>query len=330
MAAEETPEDDQTPPASDGPQESVVVMEEAQESGEGASPYKNLLIPLVVVPALIVVVLLLGPLLFGSFFGKESTLEENLHRVLQGGSNERSQAAFALVEQLAENNRAILAGEELPWEVSDRLAPALTGALDGLDEDDAQLQYVLSSALLHLEDPAGLEGMRRILAFGEEADPGAELRFHALLSLGIRGEAETIEDIRAFLIVDDAGLRSVATGCLRFYPAELALPSLREAMGDHDLAVRLNAAIGLSWLGDPGGAILLRDGARRDLYEAERERDSRNYARADIVRENRVRALEALARLGRAEDRAFLEDISAGDDDLEVREAAMRALKSGK
>jgi hypothetical protein len=295
---------------------------------EPASPYRNLFFPLIVVPATIVVVVLLVYTLVGAITGEEATVDENLHRVLHGGSNERTQAAYALVAQLAENDRARIGGDELPWEVSEALAPKLSDALAGLGEDEVQLQYVLSSALLHLDDPAGIEGLRGILALGEEADPEGKLKFHALVSLGSRGSSETFGDVSAFLESEDQGLRSLAAGYLRFFPEELAVPALKGSLGDLDLAVRLNAAISLSWFGDPAGATLLRDGAQRDIYEAEKARNSRDYARNDVVRENRVRALEGLVRLARAEDRALLEELAEGDEDLEVREAAMRGLRS--
>jgi hypothetical protein len=305
-----------------------VMPDDGAAQDVASSPYKNLLVPLILVPAMIVVVLLLVPLLMGTLYGEESNMDENLQRVLQGGANERTQAAFALVEQLAENNRALLLGQELPWEVTNELQQNLVSTLGGLDATEAQLQYVLSSALLYLGDPAGLEGLRGILSLGEDADPGAELRFQALLSLGIRGEDRLFQDVVYFQSSPDVGLRTVAVGCLRFFSKELAQPALKEALGDNDLSVRLNAAIGLSWLGDPAGASLLRDGAGRELYEAERERDAMRYARQDIVRDNRVKAIEALIRLQRPEDRTFLEGISADEEDLEVREAALRVTKT--
>jgi len=323
---EEAPNGPLKSPSGEGGAEAPPLESEA----ESTSPYRNLLFPLVVVPAMIVIVVLLVYTLVGAITGEEATVDENLHRVLHGGSNERTQAAYALVAQLAENDRARIGGEQLPWEVSEALAPKLSDALTGLGEDEVQLQYVLASALLHLDDPAGIDGLRGILALGEEADPEGRLKFHALVSLGSRGAPDTFGDVSAFLESEDQGLRSLAAGYLRFYPEEQAVPALKGSLGDLDLAVRLNAAISLSWLNDPAGASLLRDGARRETYEAERARNSRNYARAEIVRENRVRALEGLARLARAEDRDLLEELAAGDEDLEVREAAMRALKSEK
>jgi hypothetical protein len=299
-----------------------------ESEAESTSPYRSLLLPLIVVPAIIVVVVLLVYTLVGAVTGEEATMDENLHRVLHGGSNERTQAAYALVAQLAENDRARIGGEELPWDVSEALAPKLSDALVGMGDDEVQLQYVLSSALLHLDDPAGIEGLRRILALGEEADPEGRLKFHALVSLGSRGSPETFEDVSAFLEDEDQGLRSLAAGYLRFFPKELAVPALKSSLGDLDLAVRLNAAISLSWFVDPAGAAMLRDGTRRGTYEAERARNPRDYAQNELVRENRVRSLEGLVRLAREEDRALLKEIAAGDEDLEVREAAMRGLRT--
>ena len=330
MAVDDSTEDEAKEPVSDSVREGEVIIP-ADGSEEGpASPYGNLLVPLVVVPAMIVVVVILVYTLVGAITGEEASLDENLHRVLHGGSNEREQAAFALVAQLAENDRARVNGAELPWELSNDLAPNLAGALEGLGEDEAQMRYVISSALYHLGDPAGLEGMRQILALGEDADPDGRLKFHALYCIGPRGEPETFEDVRAFLESEDEGLRILSAGFLRFYPRELAIPALKGVLGDHDLAVRLNAAISLSWLGDPAGAMLLKDGAGREIYEAERSRDPREYARPEVVRENRVRALEALARLGREGDRALFEELASGDEDLQVREAAMKALGNEK
>ena len=330
MASEDHQEEAPNGPSESPSVEGGVEVSTEESETELTSPYRNLLFPLVVVPAMIVVVVLLVYTLVGAITGEEATVDENLHRVLHGGANERTQAAYALVAQLAENDRARIGGDELPWEVSEALAPKLTDALVGLGEDEVQLQYVLSSALLHLDDPAGIEGLRGILALGEEADPEGKLKFHALVSLGSRGSPETFGDVSSFLESEDQGLRSLAAGYLRFYSAELAVPSLKGSLGDLDLAVRLNAAISLSWFSDPAGAVVLRDGTRREIYEAERARNPRNYARAEVVRENRVRALEGLARLARVEDRALLEELAAGDEDLEVREAAMRAIKSEK
>jgi len=329
MSSEELPEEATGPAESPAAEDGAEVSAEETE-GEPTSPYRNLLFPLIVVPAMIVIVVLLVYTLVGAITGEEATVDENLHRVLHGGSNERTQAAYALVAQLAENDRARIGGEQLPWEVSEALAPKLADALEGLGEDEVQLQYVLSSALLHLDDPAGTEGLRGILALGDEADPEGKLKFHALVSLGSRGAPDTFGDVSAFLESEDQGLRSLAAGYLRFYPKEQAVPALKGSLGDLDLAVRLNTALSLSWFGDPAGATLLRDGAQREIYEAERARNPLNYARAEIVRENRVRAIEGLARLARPEDRALLEELAEGDDDLEVREAAMRGLKTEK
>ena len=62
-------------------------------------PYRNLWVPLVVVPALIVMVLVLVFVFFSSIVGEEASPRENLARMLEGGANERRQASFNLVRQ---------------------------------------------------------------------------------------------------------------------------------------------------------------------------------------------------------------------------------------
>jgi len=175
MAAEDRPEDDQDPLEGEPSSEGEFGLAADAPGEEPDSPYRNLLFPLVVVPAMIVIVVLLVYTLVGAITGEEATVDENLNRVLHGGSNERTQAAYALVAQLAENHRALIDGEELPWEISDEFAPNLAGALEGLGEDEAQLQYVISSSLHHLGDPAGLVGLRKILALGELFDALGDL-----------------------------------------------------------------------------------------------------------------------------------------------------------
>jgi hypothetical protein len=51
------------------------------------SPYKNLLVPLVVVPFMVVGVLVLVFVFFGAVAGEETSIEENLRRVVDGGLN---------------------------------------------------------------------------------------------------------------------------------------------------------------------------------------------------------------------------------------------------
>jgi hypothetical protein len=85
------------------------------------------------------------------------------------------------------------------------------------------------------------------------------------------------------------------------------------------------AAVSLARLGRPAGAALLLDMTGTEIYAAAREQDPAKYP-AGWVQHNRRTAIRALARLGRAEDRARIEGLARDEPDPLVREEAMRAL----
>ena len=72
-------------------------VEIADEPAEtGASPYQNLWVPLIVVPAGIVITIVVVMAIFGSLTGDEKTPAENLELVIHGGTNQAEQALFNL------------------------------------------------------------------------------------------------------------------------------------------------------------------------------------------------------------------------------------------
>ena len=87
------------------------------DGGDGApdTPYRNLWVPLVLVPAALVIAILLVWVLFSGISGSEATLEQNLERIVAGGRNDRDQALFNLARQVSENQRAAREGEPPPW-----------------------------------------------------------------------------------------------------------------------------------------------------------------------------------------------------------------------
>src|SRR5262249_49357309 len=93
-----------------------------------ASPYRNLFVPLIVVPAVIVGAILLVFLFFGAITGREASLSENIDKVITGGQAERKQAAFNMVRQIAENREAQGEGHSAPWPVEADFLPKLRRA----------------------------------------------------------------------------------------------------------------------------------------------------------------------------------------------------------
>lgn len=300
---------------------------EAGAAEASASPYRNLWVPLLVVPAGIVMVLLCVFLFFGAISGSERTLDENLALVVNGGANERQQAAFSLGAQIAENQRAELEGREPPWPLDAGFLEELERAWRSVPEDDHQIRLALACLQAQGGDPAGLAHLLELAELPVEDDPEGTLRFQALAQLGATGDPAARAVLLRALDDPDAGLRSIAAIALQRQDGEEVRDALFGALGDPAFDVRANAALALALLGDERAADTLIELADPATYERERAAsDGRRFSRASLVSNGRASAVEALGRLGRERDRAFLEDLAADDEDLGVREAALRAL----
>jgi HEAT repeat protein len=301
----------------------------AAGAGEGppaAGPYRNLWVPLLVVPAGIVMVLLCVFLFFGAIAGQERSLADNLRLVVEGGANERKQAAFQLGVQAAENQQAVNEGREPPWRAEAGFADELQSAWAGVPADDHEIRLALACLQAQQGDGRGIDHLLALLDAPDLGDDAGRLRFQALAQLGALGDPRGRDALVRHLDDPDRGLRSVAAIGLQKHPGEETVAALRGALGDPELEVRANAAISLATLGDPSGGAVLIDLLDPELYAGEHGRHKERFARARLVTESRRQAVEALGRLHRPEDRGRIEALAAGDPDLTVREAAMRVL----
>ena len=306
---------------------------------EPRAPYKNLLVPLVVVPALIVMVLVVIVALFGAIAGDEATPQENLQRMLHGTANERDQAAVLLVNQLLEHFEAVAAGEDPTWEIDATFLPELRRAWESADPEDVEFRYVFASLRAWLDDEAAVADLCSLLALDDELDPDARIRFVSLIALGGLGRRMD-EPQRAYAVAriapilegrdgqggSDHGLRAAAAIALQTYPGEEAREALRSGLRDGQLVVRGNAALALAALGDPAAAEVLRELIDPSTYEVERQRDPRVWTKGERISDSRQRAVRALAALGRPEDLEVLREVAADDEDLNVRAVALEVL----
>ncbi|MAF67584.1 MAG: hypothetical protein CMJ84_18250 [Planctomycetes bacterium] len=296
---------------------------------ERVSPYRNMWVPLVVVPALIVVVMVLVAVLFGAISGGTTSLAENLTAVETGGANERTQALFALAQKFAENLRAREAGEPEPWPLdSEEMALKLGLAWERTAEADHEIRIVLASLLTQLGDDQGVGYLVTMLELSEAEDPQAEIRFNVLANL-ILADLSTVADERLAHVLGRLGkcehydLRSLAIVAPRKLPPEQARPLLIEALGDSFIEMRLNAAVGLADLGDPAGAEVLRDLLEPEIYSAERRSNVELWTQAEAVSTARQVALRALGSLALAEDRPLVAGLSERADDPNLRAVAL-------
>lgn len=254
-------------------------------------------------------------------------MEENLAALVDGGTNERKQAATGLVTQVAANRSAREAGREPPFEAPADFLDRLEAAWRAMGADDnPYLRFALAKTLQEHGDPGVRGKLEELLALDGGRDPDAEVRLLSLLELGVLGDPAAAPAVIAFLEAPDHGLRVAAASALQSLPTEASVTALRGVLGDPELDVRGMAAISLSHLGDASGAAVLADLTDPATFEAVRAAEPRKYADPRLVQNARVRAVQALARLGRAEDQELLRRLAQGDADPAVREAAMRAL----
>ena len=313
----------------------------AEEEGP-ESPYRNLLVPLAVVPAVIVMVLVGIVALFGAIAGEPPSPEENIERLLNGGRNERDQAAFGLMRQVLDEVGANAEGGTLAWEVSPPLRDAIQKAWEDtnqgeLEEDDVPTALALTVLVAKFGDPAGVARLAELTRLSEVVDPAGEARFQAAAVLGglnadgglSAGQAKVArEALLDLLDGQDAGLRQAAAIGLQTLPGEDTASALRGALSASSVQLRLQAALSLAELGDDAGEAVLLEMLERDPYEAERERDRKKWSKESRISESRLQALRGLTALDKAPPRATLERLVAEDDDLKLRERLLELLQS--
>lgn len=301
--------------------------EPAQPDAEAAPGYRNLFVPLVVVPFLVVGVIALVFVFFGAIRGEDPSMEQNLATVTSGGANERKQAALSLAAQALENSVARTEGRDEPWPAPPDFLGRLLRAWEELPvDDDPHLRLVLAQLLAQQGDPDALGKLEAVLATPDAEDPDGEVRAYAMLA------ATWIEDERAaellipFLAHSDPFLRQSAAGVLQKVPGESSREALRGLLDDPSLELRGQAAISLATLGDPAGAEVLRELILPETYQSVDLREAGKFQGERSVHEARVEGVRGLARLGLAEDRALFERLAESDPDHAVREAAMLAV----
>jgi HEAT repeat protein len=292
-----------------------------------SSPYRNLFVPLVVVPFLVVGVLVLVFVFFGAIRGRDATLSENLERAVHGGSKEREQAAVSLVAQAVENSQAQARGDPFPWRAPPSFVSDLQEAWRNTEGDDALLiRLALAQLSAQFGDPEAFEKLAWFLTLSNAQDPEGKLRGPALIALSWLGDPRAAERVIPFLHHADPYLRQSAAAALQRLPGPETVEALRGALDDPSLEFRGMAAISLSHLGERSGAAVLRELVDPATFAAAHEHEPRKWASPELIQQTRLQAVRALARLDLEADRPLLRRLADGDQDPEVREAAMRAL----
>ena len=258
-------------------------------------------VPLMVV--LLCVAVFIG---FGWIAYDHQTTSDYLDDLRSGWRPRRAQAAYELSKILIADPTAL--DED----------PGARAELRNLFEqaDKGEMKRYLALVLGYTRDQEATPLL--IEAF---ADEDSETRIYALMALGTLGDPAATPTLTTALQDPDPGIRKTAAHALGELGEESAAPALEPLLADPVADVRWNAALASSRLGSDTGVPVLLEMVDRDSIG---QVPGITAAQAE---EAMVSAIVALGVSGVSEARPQLEELSATDPSLKVRQAALEALK---
>ena len=305
------------------------------DDDEEAEP--SLMVPLVVVPALIIMVFVVIYTLFVLLSGEMKTPRENLARLLDGGANEREQAAFELVRQMLEYQTARGQGREPEWGIDASLLEDLRRAKDSLPPPetpaDVWTPFVIAGLMAQLEDPEGVALLLDMTRLGERLDPGFQFGQNAIFVVGSIGEdlpeAQRLSAAGRMIELlggEDEGVALLAAAALQNLESPGTIPALRGLLASRRLDARVQAAISLADLGDDAGRAVLLEATETAPYRAEHAEFPRRWS-PQTVSDTRRKVLLALRELGALPSREALERLADSDEDPNLRSLVLELLR---
>ena len=261
------------------------------------------------IPALVVVACVALFMFFGWLVAEEKSSLDHLHDIKTGSATRRWQAAFELAKQL--NNLE----QRSDADDLEGLVPGMIDVFETADRDDPRVRRYMALALGHVGDTRAVPVLLRALS-----DDDPETRIYSIWALGSLGDKRALVPLLELAQDDDPGIRKMVVYGLGALRAEEARDTLRAALEDYQMDVAWNAAIALAQLGDATGKDRILQMLDREFLNTVAEMS--DAQRSDAM----MTAMRGAVLLRDAQLRARLEDISAGDPDLKVRQAAFESL----
>lgn len=267
------------------------------------------LIPLAVVG---VIVLVYGG--FRMLLATERTPAELLSDVRSGGRERRWPAAYELSRVLSDPG----AEQRNP-----ELGAAVVQAFADSAGDDPRVRRYLALAIGRLASPPPEAVDELTAALG---DPDTETRISVIWALAALGDESTVDDVEAAYRSDDAGVRKMAVYALGALTGGGDHATLRNALDDPAADVQWNAAVALARHGRGDGMAVIRRMLDREYVTRMVTRRGSARDALDPVSEVIVSGLQAAASLRAAELRQPVAALIEEDENLRVRELAMKTL----
>ena len=281
--------------------------------------------PLLTVPSLAVQFFLIPLAVVGMvvlFYGgfrmlvtNERTPEEVLNDVRSGGRERRWPAAYELSKLLS--NPDIEAAHP-------GLGEAIVQAFQDSEGDDPRVRRYLALAIGRLKNPP--EGALDKLVAGL-SDPDTETAISVIWALATLGDPSVRDEIHAMYGSADAGVRKMAVYALGALPHDGDASTLRNALDDPEPDVQWNAAVALARLGRSDGLRVLERMLDRAYVERNVTRIPTANDALDPVSEVMVIGLRSVGALEAHDLRDAVQVLSEGDENLRVREVALRTLE---
>lgn len=267
------------------------------------------LIPLAVVG---VIVLVYGG--FRMLLTTERTPSELLSDVRTGGRERRWPAAYELSRVLddPETERR-----------NPQLGASIVQAFIDSEGDDPRVRRYLALAIgrLALPPPGAVAELTAALD-----DPDTETRISVIWALASLGDESTVDEIESMYRSDDAGVRKMAVYALGALTGSGDHATLRNALDDPAADVQWNAAVALARHGRDEGVTVIRRMLDREYVTRMVTRRANADDPLDPVSEVIVSGLQAAASLRAGELRQPIEALSETDENLRVRELAIKTL----
>lgn len=287
------------------------------------------LIPLAVVG--VTVLVYVG---FRSLLSDERSPRDYLNDIRAGGTARQWPAAFELSQLMADD--AVRRDPALAVEIVKAFEQAKTG--------DPRVRKYLALAIGRLEPPLPAAAVDVLLdSLRDPEQPWTpdlwsrlngwtaqmtEAHISTIWALGASGDPSVAEKLEPLYQSSDPGIRKMVVYALGALPGDSQIATLRSALQDVAPDVRWNAAVALARHGRTEAIPVLRQMLDRAYVEQTVKRAARLDDDSDPVAEVMITGVRAAAALKSETLRPSVEELSAQDRSLKVRQAALEALKA--
>lgn len=238
---------------------------------------------------------------------EKRTAYDYLNDVKIGGATKRWQGAFELAKILA-NSKSV------PNDT--RFSAELVSAFKNATHDDNRVRQYLALAMGRTGNKEFVTPLTEQLANEKEENLPA-----LIYSLGMLKSPDGAIALYPFVNHKSALIRSVTTVALGNIANRGSIPLLRKGLNDSESNVQWGAAIALAGMGDNAGHNILSKMLNREYYK--------QFPAVDSNEQNNLilAALEVSPQLNDANLNALIKNLSETDQNMNVRSAALKALK---